>query len=115
MAAAGKGLVLGGGGITGIAWEFGVLSGLAEAGLDLSSADVVVGTSAGSVVGAQILSGVSIEELYADQLRDATGERAMTVGSAPGASRPVRLRRQGSPPARGRAARACQAGARRES
>ena len=44
-------LVLGGGGITGIAWEIGVLAGLAEAGVDLSGADLVVGTSAGSVVG----------------------------------------------------------------
>jgi predicted acylesterase/phospholipase RssA len=43
-------LVLGGGGITGIAWEIGVLAGLAEAGTDLSGADLVVGTSAGSVV-----------------------------------------------------------------
>ena len=47
-------LVLGGGGITGIAWEIGVLAGLAEAGVDLSGADLVVGTSAGSVVGAQL-------------------------------------------------------------
>jgi len=44
-------LVLGGGGITGIAWEIGVLTGLAEAGVDLTGADLVVGTSAGSVVG----------------------------------------------------------------
>src|SRR6478752_1454482 len=50
-------LVLGGGGITGIAWELGLLAGLAEAGVDLSSADLVVGTSAGSVVGAQLTSG----------------------------------------------------------
>ena len=45
-------LVLGGGGITGIAWELGILHGLAEAGVDLTEADAVVGTSAGSVVGA---------------------------------------------------------------
>ena len=44
-------LVLGGGGITGIAWELGILHGLAEAGIDLTGADTVVGTSAGSVVG----------------------------------------------------------------
>jgi len=48
------GLVLGGGGITGIAWELGVLAGLAEAGVDLHDADLVVGTSAGSVVAAQL-------------------------------------------------------------
>ncbi|MDP5182365.1 patatin-like phospholipase family protein [Blastococcus sp. BMG 814] len=61
-------LVLGGGGITGIAWEIGVLAGLAEAGVDLTGADLVVGTSAGSVVGAQLTSGAPLEELYARQL-----------------------------------------------
>ena len=72
----GRGLVLGGGGITGIAWELGMIAGLAEHGVDLSAADVVVGTSAGSAVGAQLLSGVPIAELYAHQLRDAGGETA---------------------------------------
>lgn len=63
-----KGLVLGGGGITGIAWETGVIAGLAERGLQVASADLVVGTSAGSVVGAQLLSGTPVAELYARQL-----------------------------------------------
>ena len=58
-------LVLGGGGITGIAWEIGVLAGLAEAGVDLSGADLVVGTSAGSVVGAQLTCGAELEAMYA--------------------------------------------------
>jgi NTE family protein len=75
-----RGLVLGGGGITGIAWEIGVVAGLTEAGIDLSSSDVVVGTSAGSVVGAQLLSGIPIEDVYEEQLRDATGERADRIG-----------------------------------
>ncbi len=61
-------LVLGGGGITGIAWELGILKGLADAGVDLSHADLVVGTSAGSVVGAQLTAGRPLEELYATQL-----------------------------------------------
>jgi NTE family protein len=61
-------LVLGGGGITGIAWELGILAGLAEAGVDLSDADVVVGTSAGSVVGAQVTNDVPLADLYAAQL-----------------------------------------------
>jgi NTE family protein len=74
-------LVLGGGGVTGIAWETGLLAGLAEAGIDLTSADLVIGTSAGSVVGAQILSGVSLEDLYATQLADATGEIAASIGA----------------------------------
>ena len=67
--------------MTGIAWETGLLAGLAEAGIDLTSADLVVGTSAGSVVGAQILSGVSLEDLYAGQLVDAKGEIAASIGA----------------------------------
>ena len=47
----GRALVLGGGGITGIAWELGMIACLAEHGVDLSSAGLVVGTSAGSAVG----------------------------------------------------------------
>jgi len=75
-----RGLVLGGGGITGIAWELGIVAGLAEHGVDLTTADVVVGTSAGSAVGAQLLSGARIEDLYAAQLADATGERVWRMG-----------------------------------
>lgn len=67
-------LVLGGGGLTGIAWELGILHGLAEAGVDLTGADVVVGTSAGSVVGAQLGSGLSLTELYASQLEPPDAE-----------------------------------------
>jgi hypothetical protein len=53
----GRALVLGGGGPVGIAWESGLIAGLAESGIDLSGADFIVGTSAGSVVGAQIAMG----------------------------------------------------------
>lgn len=63
-----RGLVLGGGGITGIAWETGLLWGLAEAGIDLTGADRIVGTSAGSIVGAQVTSDIGLEELYRRQL-----------------------------------------------
>ncbi|MCH1869051.1 patatin-like phospholipase family protein [Nocardioides sp. CFH 31398] len=65
-----RGLVLGGGGITGIAWETGLLAGLLEHGVDLTGADVVVGTSAGSVVGAQLTSGTTLADLYAEQVPD---------------------------------------------
>ena len=75
-------LVLGGGGITGIAWEIGVLTGLAEAGVDLGGADLVVGTSAGSVVGAQLTSGADLEALFARQLEPPTGERAARMTRA---------------------------------
>ncbi|MCC5037223.1 patatin-like phospholipase family protein [Streptomyces sp. WAC 00631] len=76
-------LVLGGGGLTGIGWEAGVLAGLAEAGADPGAADVVIGTSAGSVVGAQLTSGsVTLEQLYERQLVDPRGEVAGRVGPA---------------------------------
>jgi NTE family protein len=74
------GLVLGGGGITGIAWEIGMLAGLADAGLDLSGADRVVGTSAGSVVGAQITSPTTLASLYETQLEPPVAERVASIG-----------------------------------
>jgi NTE family protein len=62
-------LVLAGGGVTGIAWELGLLLGLRDGGVDVvGAADLVVGTSAGSAVGAQVLSGVDLEALYEQQL-----------------------------------------------
>jgi NTE family protein len=63
-------LVLGGGGITGIAWEVGVLYGLREAGIDLTGADVVVGTSAGSIVGTMVASGLDLDLAVAMQRED---------------------------------------------
>ncbi|GHI84158.1 patatin-like phospholipase family protein [Streptomyces xanthophaeus] len=76
-------LVLGGGGLTGIGWECGILYGLARAGVDLTAADLVVGTSAGSVVGAQLTSGLlTPQELYERQLGDATGESRAKLGAA---------------------------------
>ncbi|WP_433292607.1 patatin-like phospholipase family protein [Actinoplanes sp. CA-030573] len=51
-------LVLGAGGITGIAWQLGVITGLREAGVDLTGADLIVGTSAGSVTGTLLAAGV---------------------------------------------------------
>jgi NTE family protein len=73
-----RALVLGGGGLTGIAWEWGILAGLAASGVDLSNADLVVGTSAGSMVGAQLSAGLDVEERYRAQLAPPDGE----VGAA---------------------------------
>jgi NTE family protein len=53
-----RALVLGGGGITGIAWELGLLAGLRASGVDLGDADLIVGTSAGAFVGALVATGV---------------------------------------------------------
>jgi NTE family protein len=66
------GLVMGGGGLVGIAWELGVLAGLQEAaGLDPTSAAVVVGSSAGSVSGAQAALGRDLVDLVESQRRTA--------------------------------------------
>jgi NTE family protein len=60
-----RALVLGGGGVTGIAWELGLLCGLRDEGVDLTTAELVIGTSAGSAVGAQITGGADLADLYA--------------------------------------------------
>src|ERR1700749_1970041 len=49
-----RALVLGGGGPVGRAWEMGLAKGFAEQGIDLAAADLIIGTSAGAVVGAQL-------------------------------------------------------------
>jgi NTE family protein len=77
-----RALVLGGGGVTGIAWEIGVLSGLLSAGVDLRNADVVIGTSAGAYVGAAYASGYDIDQLLAEQLQASDAEVATVVSEA---------------------------------
>lgn len=72
------GLVLGGGGVAGIAWEIGVIAGLAEAGVELGVCARVVGTSAGSIVGAQVAAGAGPRELLDAQL----AEPARPAGAA---------------------------------
>ncbi len=59
--------------MTGIAWETGVLLGLEESGR-LPSFDLVIGTSAGAAVGAQLTSGAGLPELYARQVAEEHGE-----------------------------------------
>ena len=63
-----RALVLGGGGVAGVAWELGILMGLYDTGVDVRGADIIIGTSAGSVVGAQITSGTDLESLFTSQL-----------------------------------------------
>ncbi len=59
-----RALVLGGGGSTGNAWLIGVVAGLFDAGLDVTTADLTIGTSAGATAAAQ-LAGATPTELFA--------------------------------------------------
>ncbi|MFF7651042.1 patatin-like phospholipase family protein [Streptomyces sp. NPDC007983] len=63
-----RGLVLGSGGVAGIAWQTGLLAGLLEGNVDVLDADVIVGTSAGATVAAQITSGTPLRELLDRQV-----------------------------------------------
>lgn len=93
-----RGLVLGGGGVLGAAWMVGALSVLEDSlGADLRECDAIVGTSAGSVVGALLASGVSVADLRAHQLGEPVGEGllhgfAWDYETATGSSRPPRPR-----------------------
>ncbi|MBD3144523.1 patatin-like phospholipase family protein [Microbispora bryophytorum] len=66
-------LVLGGGGVAGIAWEAGIVTGLRRLGVDLGTADRIIGTSAGSVVGTLVATGADLEEAVAHQTEVDTG------------------------------------------
>lgn len=82
-------LVLSGGGVAGIAWEIGVLRGLRAAGGPLASAlaapALVVGTSAGSVVGTMVAAAADrgpdwdLEDAWAAQHAPPTTEITRTV------------------------------------
>lgn len=74
-----RALVLAGGGVTGIAWELGLVVGLSRHGDDVTAPDLILGTSAGSTVGAQITSGVPLTALEAAQLADETSEIAVDL------------------------------------
>jgi NTE family protein len=97
-----RALVLGAGGEAGIAWEVGLLAGLAGRGVDLTTADLVVGTSAGAGVAARINSGAGLADLYETQLAPVDGEIVARFGPramakfvwavAPARRNPVRAR-----------------------
>ena len=71
------GVVLGAGGTVGLAYEAGALMALKElGGLDAADADLLVGTSAGSIVAAHLRSGWSVEDLW----RSARGEQPNLLG-----------------------------------
>jgi NTE family protein len=73
-----RALVLAGGGLAGIAWETGVLRGIADESIGVAQAlldsDVLVGTSAGSAVAVQIGSGLTLDDLFARQVQESSVE-----------------------------------------
>jgi NTE family protein len=106
-----NGFVLAGGGLAGIAWETGIVCGIAdeapETATALLASDVLVGTSAGSAVAAQLSSGASLDELFARQVAEEhreldsgvdvedIAELFITAMSAPDATQAQKLRRIG--------------------
>jgi NTE family protein len=79
-----RALVLAGGGAAGSAWEIGLIAGLSDAGVDVTEADLIIGTSGGSTVAAQITSGSRPAELFAAILAQAPQSRAGAVGPGRG-------------------------------
>jgi NTE family protein len=73
-------LVLGGGGSAGNAWLIGVMAGMCQAGLDVTEADLIIGTSAGSTAAAQI-AGATPAELLAAILAATPQPRTGPAGS----------------------------------
>jgi len=74
-----RALVLGGGGVAGIAWEIGVLDALEQGGVTLRDADRIVGTSAGAAVGAQLSTDESLGSLCGRQLTPASESAELQV------------------------------------
>ncbi|HEX3699936.1 MAG TPA: patatin-like phospholipase family protein [Phenylobacterium sp.] len=77
-----RALVLGGGGPVGIAWECGLIAGLARTGVDLGRADFILGTSAGSFVGARLAMGQPAEDLAEPILAEAERAQAPRGGGS---------------------------------
>jgi NTE family protein len=91
------GLVLGGGGVRGASWMMGALHGLAtETGWDPATADLLVGTSAGAVVGALTVAGVRPWDALAADGQDLL--RALLDAAGFRADPTLRSLRPGSPP-----------------
>jgi NTE family protein len=85
----GVGLVLGAGGIVGAAYHAGVLAALAEAGFDGRDADVIVGTSAGSGVGATLRAGLSPADHLARACDHAVSAEGAALLARVGAPKPL--------------------------
>ena len=62
-------MVLAGGGYAASAWELGLITGMADAGLDVRNADLFVGTSSGSRVALHLASGDAHEDAFQRRLQ----------------------------------------------
>jgi NTE family protein len=93
-----RALVLGGGGVTGIWWELGVLRGLRDGGVDLTAADLIVGTSAGSFVGALIATGVDLVDVAASRRASEAAPAAPELDPGQMVAAIVALRKKGGTP-----------------
>jgi NTE family protein len=91
-----RAIILGGGGITGISWEIGVLAGLASEGIALDAVDAVIGTSAGSFAAVEIFSGTDLQDRYAAQFSSEHHE--ITASMTPESQQAYRAAIQGGYP-----------------
>lgn len=100
-----RALVLGGGGVSGIAWELGVLFGLQRKGALRHDIDLIIGTSAGASVAAQVMSAVPLPTLYEWQLQPESQSKERLVSfDADKLSRAMaRARRNHKDPSKARA------------
>jgi NTE family protein len=92
-----RALVLGGGGPVGVAWQAGLAAGLAREGVRIADADLIVGTSAGAIVGSQLALGRAPSDLAEQQRQRAARERASGAAGPPPDLRPLidAMRRSG--------------------
>lgn len=77
-----RGVVFGGGGLTGIAWETGLAVGLARHGIAIRDADLFIGTSAGSVVAANLAGTTPLDALLEAQVDGSIPEIPGALGLA---------------------------------
>jgi NTE family protein len=112
------GVAVAGGGERVVAWEIGVLAGLADGGLDLRGAARIVGTSAGALVAARLAAGEDPREAARRIARDGAvgaGAAALASGAGPsdawGGAAAAGARGAGPSDARGGAAAARASGA----
>lgn len=68
-----RAVVLSGGGPLAVAWESGLLAGLAQAGVRVAEADCILGTSAGAILGSQIAAGADPGALAQAIVGEASG------------------------------------------